>query len=41
LKKGRNVVRGAIINGPGLSDFCLRFIDENGKPVRNFSIPAL
>ena len=30
LNKGRNVLRGAVINGPGLSDFCLRFIDENG-----------
>ena len=33
LKKGRNVLRCAVINGPGLSDFCARFIDENGKPV--------
>ena len=27
LRKGRNVIRGAVINGPGLSDFCVRFID--------------
>ena len=27
LKKGRNVLRGAVINGPGMSDFCVRFID--------------
>ena len=33
LKKGRNVLRCAVINGPGLSDFCVRFVDENGKPV--------
>ena len=38
IKKGRNVVRGAVINGPGMSDFCVRFIDENGSPVRNFTI---
>ncbi len=38
LKKGRNVVRGAIINGPGMSDFCLRFIDEQGQPVKGFKI---
>ena len=38
LKKGRNVVTGAVINGPGMSDFCLRFIDENGNPVRNIKI---
>lgn len=33
LKKGRNVIHGAVINGPGLSDFCVRFIDDAGKPV--------
>ena len=38
LKKGRNVLRGAIINGPGMSDFCVRFLDENLKPVTNYSI---
>ena len=38
LKKGRNILRGAIINGPGMSDFCVRFLDEEGKPVTNFSI---
>jgi hypothetical protein len=38
LKKGRNIIRGSVINGPGMSDFCLRFIDEAGKPVRNIKI---
>jgi len=38
LKKGRNVLRGAVINGPGMSDFCARFIDSNGQAVRNISI---
>lgn len=38
LKKGRNIIRGAIINGPGMSDFCLRFIHEDGSPVTNFTI---
>jgi hypothetical protein len=38
LKKGRNIVRGAVINGPGLSDFCLRFIDENGDPIKDLII---
>lgn len=41
LKKGRNIVRGAIINGPGMSDFCLRFIDEQGRPVTNFTVSIL
>jgi len=37
LKKGQNIIRGAVINGPGMSDFCVRFIDENGKPIKNIS----
>ena len=38
LKKGRNILRFALINGPGLSDFCVRFLDENNNPITNFSI---
>lgn len=38
LKKGRNILRCAIINGPGMSDFCVRFINEQGNPVRNFQV---
>ena len=38
IKKGRHVLRGAVINGPGMSDFCVRIIDEDGKPVRNYTI---
>ncbi|MBN1781658.1 acetylxylan esterase [bacterium] len=38
LKKGQNVIRGAVINGPGMSDFCVRFINENGDPVRDLTI---
>jgi hypothetical protein len=38
LKKGKNILRGAVINGPGMSDFCVRFIDEKGQPVKNYSV---
>lgn len=38
LKKGRNIIRGCVINGPGLSDFCVRFIDEQRNPVKGFTI---
>ncbi len=38
LKKGRNIVRGAVINGPGMANFCVRFLDEKGAPVKNLSI---
>lgn len=41
LKKGQNVIRCSVINGPGMSDFCARFIDENGTPVTNFTIIPL
>lgn len=38
LRKGRNVIWGAVINGPGMSDFCARFIDGTGNPVRNITL---
>ena len=40
LKKGRNILRGAIINGPGMSDFCVRFLDEKGNPVKNYKVKS-
>jgi len=38
LKKGRNILRCAVINGPGLSDLCARFIDEKGNPVKTYTL---
>ena len=38
LKKGRNILRFALVNGPGLSDLCARFIDEKGKPVTGYEV---
>lgn len=38
LNQGKNIIRGAVINGPGMSDFCVRFLDEQGKPVKNLTI---
>ena len=38
LKKGRHVLACSVINGPGMSDFCVRFIDEKGNPVLNYDI---
>jgi len=40
LRKGRNVLRGAVINGPGLSDFCVRFVDDAGVPIKALTITA-
>lgn len=36
LKEGRNILRCAVINGPGLSDMCVRFLDEKGAPVTGY-----
>lgn len=38
LNQGKNIIRGAVINGPGMSDFCVRFLDENGKPIKDLTI---
>jgi hypothetical protein len=38
LKKGKNIIRGAVINGPGMANFCVRFLDEKGAPVKNLNI---
>ncbi|HEY9194881.1 MAG TPA: hypothetical protein VIM77_01405 [Mucilaginibacter sp.] len=38
LNKGKNIIRGAVINGPGMSDFCIRFLDEKGVPVKDITI---
>ena len=38
LKKGRNILRGVTKNGPGMSEFCARFIDDTGKPVTGYTI---
>jgi hypothetical protein len=37
LKQGKNVIRCAVINGSGATDFCARFIDTEGKPVKNLT----
>jgi hypothetical protein len=33
LRKGRNVIRAAIINGGGATDFCARFLDVDDRPI--------
>lgn len=38
LRKGRNVLQGAVINGPGLSDFAVRFVDDKGQPIRDLKV---
>ncbi len=38
LNKGKNILRGVVINGPGMSDFCVRFLDEKGEPIKDLTI---
>ncbi len=38
LKKGQNVVRCAVINGGGATDFCARFLDANEEPVKGYTV---
>jgi hypothetical protein len=33
LKQGANVIRAAIVNAGGATDFCARFLDENDQPI--------
>ena len=38
LNKGTNIVRAAIVNGGGATDFCARFLDEEDKPIKDLTI---
>jgi hypothetical protein len=38
LKKGPNVVRAAIVNGGGATDFCARFLDAADKPITAITV---
>jgi hypothetical protein len=38
LRQGRNVIRAAVINGGGATDFCARFLDENDKPITGLKV---
>ncbi|WP_374164016.1 hypothetical protein [Arcticibacter sp. MXS-1] len=40
LNKGKNIIKGAVINGPGMSDFCLRFLDEKGQPIKDLMVSS-
>jgi hypothetical protein len=38
LKKGPNIVRAAIVNGGGATDFCARFLDSDDKPLKGLTV---
>lgn len=38
LKKGPNVIRAAIVNGGGATDFCARILDPQDRPWTGFTV---
>jgi hypothetical protein len=38
LNKGPNIVRCAVINASGATDFCARFLDGEEKPLKEFTL---
>jgi hypothetical protein len=38
LNKGTNIVRAAIVNGGGATDFCARFLDSEDKPIKELTV---
>jgi hypothetical protein len=40
LKQGSNIVRCAVINAGGATDFCARFLDADDKPLKGFTLSA-
>jgi hypothetical protein len=41
LKQGPNIVRCAVINSPGVSDFCARFLDTEDQPMKGFTLSVI
>ena len=37
LHKGANMIRAAIVNAGGATDFCARFLDENDRPIKGLT----
>ena len=38
LNKGTNIVRAAIVNGGGATDFCARLLDAQSKPLKEITV---
>jgi hypothetical protein len=38
LKQGANVIRGAILNAGGATDFCARFLDPGNRPLTDITV---
>jgi hypothetical protein len=38
LNQGPNILRAAIVNGGGATDFCARFLDADDKPLKGYTV---
>lgn len=38
LNKGQNIIRAAIVNGGGATDFCARLLDNEDKPLKEITV---
>jgi len=38
LKKGANLIRAAIVNAGGATDFCARFLDAEDRPIKDLTV---
>ena len=38
LNKGQNIIRAAIVNGGGATDFCARLLDADDKPLKEITV---
>ena len=38
LRKGPNILRSAIVNAGGATDFCARFLDAEDRPLKGFTV---
>ncbi len=38
LNRGPNVLRVAVVNGGGATDFCARFLDASDKPIKGLTV---
>ena len=41
LNQGQNIIRAAIVNGGGATDFCARFLDANDKPLKDITVSLM
>ena len=43
LRRGPNVIRAAVVNGGGATDFCARFLDASDRPITTLfvALPSL